>query len=150
VAALAAGADDCVGWPLRADELLARIHALARRARLSHSPTIRLGSYEFDLERRTVRIDGHPVALTQKEYDLAVHLFRHPGALIPRAELLQRIWGPAVGVNTRTVDTHASRVRRKLRLDSASAGWRLSPVYGTGYRLEPVTERPADGVDPAR
>jgi len=148
VAALNAGADDCVGWPPAADELLARMAALARRARLSRSSTVRLGGYEFDLERRTVRIDGQPVDLTQKEYELAVHLFRHPGALMPRAELLQRIWGPAVGVNTRTVDTHASRVRRKLRLDSGSAGWRLAPVYGSGYRLEAVPRPPTVVPDP--
>jgi len=68
--------------------------------------------------------------------------------LLSRAELLQHIWGATAGLNTRTVDTHASRVRRKLRLDSTATGWRLTPVYGAGYRLEPAPEQP-DGAGAA-
>jgi two-component system response regulator RegX3 len=138
VLALAQGADDCMPWPPRPAELVARVAALSRRARRGRAVLMRIGRYAFDLERRIVQLDGAVVDLTQKEFDLASHLFRHPGALLPRAELLSRIWGvSAEDATTRTVDTHASRVRRKLRLD-ASAGWRLVPVYGCGYRLEPV------------
>lgn len=138
VLALAQGADDCMPWPPRPAELVARVAALSRRTRLGRATQMRVGRYVFDLDRRIVQLDGELVDLTQKEFDLAAHLFRHPGSLLPRAELLSRIWGLSAGdATTRTVDTHASRVRRKLRLD-ASAGWRLVPVYGCGYRLEPA------------
>lgn len=141
VAALAHGADDCVAWPPRPAELQARVAALARRTRRARAMQLRVGRYAFDLDRRVVQLDGEVVELTQKEFDLAAHLFRHPGALLPRAELLSRIWGmSAEEAATRTVDTHASRIRRKLRLD-ASAGWRLVPVYGSGYRLEQASAR---------
>jgi DNA-binding response OmpR family regulator len=137
VSALRQGADDYIVKPPKGMELLARIEALARRARSGRSAPIRAGRYEIDLERRTVQLEGRVIDLTQKEFDLAVYFFQHPGTLLSRTRLLEKVWGISSEVDTRTVDTHASRLRRKLGLDT-STGWRLLPVYGFGYRLEPV------------
>jgi DNA-binding response OmpR family regulator len=137
VSALRQGADDYIVKPPKGMELLARMEALARRARSGRSAPIRAGRFEIDLERRTVQLEGRTIDLTQKEFDLAVYFFQHPGTLLSRTRLLEKVWGISSDVDTRTVDTHASRLRRKLGLDT-TAGWRLLPVYGFGYRLEPV------------
>ncbi len=139
VSALRQGADDYIVKPAKGMELLARMEALTRRMRSGRAAPIRAGRYEIDLERRTVLFEGKPIDLTQKEFDLAVYLFQNPGKLLSRVKLLERVWGISAEVDTRTVDTHASRVRRKLKLDSAT-GWKLLPVYGFGYRLEPVDQ----------
>ena len=77
------------------------------------------------------------IPLTHKEFDLAVHLFRNAGRLLSRAHILEAVWGRNPQLNTRTVDTHMSRLRKKLKLDDAT-GWRLSGVYQHGYRLERI------------
>jgi two-component system response regulator RegX3 len=136
VGALRLGADDYVVKPPKAQELLARIEAIARRARIGRAVPMRAGRFEIDFGRRAVLLDGREIALTLKEFDLASHLFRNPGTLVTRAQLLESIWSVGADVDTRTVDTHASRVRRKLGLDGR-AGWTLQSVYGYGYRLVP-------------
>lgn len=137
VQALRMGADDFIVKPPKALELLARMDALTRRARVNRAASIRVGPYEIDPERRAVSIDGRPIALTQKEFDLAVFLFQNSGRLLSRVKLLEQVWGVSADLDTRTVDTHISRVRRKLQLDE-STGWKLLPVYGFGYRLDPI------------
>jgi len=137
VAALRLGADDYIVKPAKGMELLARIEAIARRARNGRGAPIRAGRFDIDLGRRSVLLDGREVSLTLKEFDLAAHLFQHPGTLVTRSRLLETVWAVSTEVDTRTVDTHASRVRRKLRLDGTT-GWTLQSVYGFGYRLVPV------------
>lgn len=139
VRALQAGADDYVVKPPKQHELLARLTAVARRARPSSLPVLRLGEYEVDIQRHVLSLGGTPVPLTQKEFDLAVYLFQSPGKLLSRDHLLNKIWGLNTDVDTRTVDTHVSRLRKKLLLDG-SRGWKMSPVYGYGYRLDRMDE----------
>jgi DNA-binding response OmpR family regulator len=135
VAALQAGADDYVVKPAKPLELMARVAALARRVRSAALPVLRLGAFEIDIQRQRLALDGEPVTLTQKEFDLAAYLFQSPGKLLSRDHLLNKIWGINAEVDTRTVDTHVSRLRKKLGLDG-SKGWKLVPVYGVGYRFE--------------
>jgi len=137
VHALRLGADDFIVKPPKALELLARMDALTRRVRNGRAMAIRIGPYEIDPERRSVSIDGRLIALTQKEFDLAVYLFQNVGRLLSRIKLLEEVWGVEADLDTRTVDTHVSRVRRKLLLDE-STGWKLLPVYGFGYRLDQI------------
>ncbi|WP_298235723.1 response regulator transcription factor [uncultured Azohydromonas sp.] len=141
VEALQAGADDYVVKPPKPAELLARVAALGRRVRANALPVLRLGAFEIDIQRQRLSIDGHPVVLTQKEFDLSAYLFQNPGKLLSRDHLLNKIWGLNAEVDTRTVDTHISRLRKKLGLDG-SKGWKLVPVYGVGYRFERI-ELPA-------
>lgn len=135
VAALQAGADDYVVKPPKPMELLARVAALGRRVRGGALPVLRLGAFEIDIQRQRLLLDGEPVVLTQKEFDLSAYLFQNPGKLLSRDHLLNKIWGIHADVDTRTVDTHISRLRKKLGLDG-SKGWKLVPVYGVGYRFE--------------
>jgi two-component system response regulator RegX3 len=138
VHALSAGADDYMVKPLRKLELLARVAALARRIRpRSDENMIRFGRLSLDVRARRVTLDGGEVALTQKDYDLTLFLLRNVGRLLSRGHILEAVWGRSAEVNTRTVDTHISRIRGKLHL-TAENGWRLSAVYQHGYRLERV------------
>jgi DNA-binding response OmpR family regulator len=137
VAALQAGADDYVVKPPKPLELVARVSALGRRVRSGALPVLRLGAFQIDIQRQRLTLDGEAVVLTQKEFDLAAYLFQSPGKLLSRDHLLNKIWGINADVDTRTVDTHVSRLRKKLGLDG-SKGWKLVPVYGVGYRFERI------------
>lgn len=130
------GADDYIPKPIRYMEFMARIHALLRR-RQQRASTIQFGNIEIDLEGRRIRLAGIDVDLTQREFELAVILLHNVGRVLSRDELLTSVWARDAGVDTRTVDTHASRLRKKLGL-SGESGLMLSSVYGQGYRLDTV------------
>lgn len=139
VAALQAGADDYMVKPVRRLELLARVEALARRTRGKEPDVepISVGAYLIDLADRVVSFDGVPVEMTDKEYELTVFLFRNLGRLISRGHISESVWGQTADIQSRTVDTHVSRVRKKLEIGPAR-GVRLVPVYNFGYRFEKV------------
>ncbi len=144
VAALKAGADDCMAKPLRRAEFLARVEALGRRIpRLSKRPEVlSFGDLSVDLKNRVILRNGQRVSLTPKSYDLAVFLFSNLGQLLSRGYLMERIWGRGSGTSTRTLDTHISRLRTDLGLMPEN-GWVLQSVYQHGYRLEQTDPRPA-------
>lgn len=137
VRGLASGGDDYVVKPPRQRELLARIHALLRRqaVEVAADSTFELSDYTVDCRRRRVSIAGRDVELTQREFDLANFLFRRHGRIVSRDALLENVWNLSAAVSTRTVDTHISRLRKKLDLNGAH-GWRLAAIYQHGYRLE--------------
>lgn len=138
VAGLDAGADDYMVKPLRRLELLSRLEAVWRRAnaRSALPQLVDVPPYRIDLELRRVLRDGMPVEnLTEKEFALALFLFQNLGRLLSRGHLLEAIWGLSANIPTRTLDTHISRVRKKLDLHPAN-GFRLVPAYNYGYRLE--------------
>ncbi len=137
VDALQTGADDFMVKPAKQHELNARLLSASRRAAPGGLPVMRMGAYEIDVPRHRLLLDGTAVTLTQKEFDLSVYLFQNPAKLMSRDHLLDRIWGISSEVDSRTVDTHISRIRKKLRLDG-KMGWKMLPVYGYGYRLERV------------
>ena len=144
VAQLSAGADDYIIKPVRRAELIARIDAVLRRARPTPaSDIVEAGPYRFDLVQKRAHIADEEITLTDKEFDLAVFLFRNLGRLLSRGHLLEAVWGRNPSVATRTVDTHVSRVRGKLQL-RPERGFRLVPTYNYGYRLECTTD-----VEPA-
>jgi DNA-binding response OmpR family regulator len=142
VEALVAGADDIIVSPIRPGELAARVCALMRRAYVQQ-PTDeqRWGRYHFLPARQRLEMDGAPVVLTQKQYNLALLLFRNMGRVLSRRYLLESIWGinNPMGPEqvSRSLDTHVSRVRAALGLRPES-GYRLAAVYGQGYRFEAV------------
>lgn len=137
VSALERGADDYLVKPVRQMEMLARLHALERRARNEFiaKEIIELEPFVIKLGERKLYREGVEIDLTHKEFDLAVFLFRHIGQLLSRGHILESVWGRNPDINTRTVDTHISRIRAKLALSNESA-LKLSSVYFYGYRLE--------------
>jgi DNA-binding response OmpR family regulator len=137
VLALGQGADDYMTKPVKPLEMLARITALSRRAhpQQERPADLTIGPYRFNINSRTLEHAGERVDLTHKEFDLALFLFRNPGRLLSRGKILETVWGTTAELNTRTVDTHISRIRNKLGLLPEN-GWRLSAVYQHGYRLE--------------
>jgi DNA-binding response OmpR family regulator len=137
VEGLEAGADDYVVKPPKQGELLARVAAVLRRRGNDSEggEAIELPPYRIDEQRHQVTINGTPVELTQREYELACYLFRRQGRIVSRDALLENVWNLGGDVSTRTVDTHISRLRKKLGL-SGEHGWRLTAVYQHGYRIE--------------
>jgi len=106
-----------------------------RGADTDGSEALELPPYRIDPQRRQVTVGDQTVELTQREYELACFLFRRHGRIVSREALLQNVWNVAKDVSTRTVDTHISRLRKKLGL-SGEHGWRLTAVYQHGYRIE--------------
>lgn len=138
VEGLGCGADDYMIKPIRVHELMARVKALIRRSYPQQETALqRFGGYCIDLVARTVAFEGRPIELKQKEFELARCLFANLGRLLSRAYLAETVWGRAVEVPSRSLDTHVSSLRAKLELRPAR-GYRLSAVYGQGYRLEAV------------
>jgi len=137
VDALRAAADDYLLRPPRQAEMLARVNALMRRSGLhDEAPVVEeLVPYQIDVTRRRIELEGADIELTDREFDLALFLFRRRGRVISREALLEGVWKISGSVATRTVDTHISRLRKKLMLNGEN-GWRLNAVYQHGYRLE--------------
>jgi DNA-binding response OmpR family regulator len=137
VTGLKAGADDYVIKPPRQAEFMARVQALLRRTGVAASdPVIRdVSPYEIDTQRRRITVAAEAIKLTDREFDLAAFVFRRPGRIVSRETLLAQVWNLSSAVTTRTVDTHMSRLRKKLKL-SGEHGWQLTAVYQHGYRLE--------------
>ena len=141
VAALEAGADDYMSKPVNRAEMLARINAIHRRNNppQEDDSILEISPYVIDLKKRNIVCNDIEIDLTQKEYELALFILRNVGRVLSRGYLLERVWGKNPEINTRTVDTHVSRLRRKLAFNKEN-GWKLTSVYQHGYRLEPDTE----------
>lgn len=137
VDALALGADDYMSKPARKDEMLARVNAVVRRTKHDYGDKqqFSFAPYDFDLKNRSVSAHGDEIKLSNREYELVVFLFKNIGRVISREHLLESVWGTSPDVNTRTIDTHMSRIRSKLSLNPGN-GWRLTSIYQHGYRLE--------------
>jgi two-component system response regulator RegX3 len=137
---LTAGADDYMVKPARRREMMARVTALARRLARSgeeHNQILEHGRLTIDPSTHTVSRDGKTINLTPKEFELVHFLFRNLGHIVSRGHILEVVWGHSGQVNTRTVDTHISRIRNKLGL-TPDNGWQLNAIYHYGYRLEPA------------
>lgn len=135
VQALENGADDYMTKPVKRMEMLARLKAISRRAIGQEETLLDFGRYRINASSRTVYANEQPVELTQKEFDLVLFLFRSAGRVLSRGHILESVWGRSPDLNTRTVDTHVSRIRNKLDLRPEN-GWQLKAVYQHGYRLE--------------
>lgn len=143
IVGLELGADDYVSKPFSPRELTARVKAVLRRAggpvagagSRGEPSVLRAGCLEVDTVAHEARRDGDLVALTSREFDLLVHLMRHPRRAFRREDLLEQVWGFAYG-DTSTVTVHVRRLREKIEPDPADPRY-VCTVWGVGYRFEP-------------
>jgi two-component system response regulator RegX3 len=138
VVGLELGADDYVTKPYSARELVARIRAVLRRrgdAEPEPDGVLEAGPVRMDVERHVVAVDGEPVALPLKEFDLLEFLLRNAGRVLTRHQLIDRVWGSDYVGDTKTLDVHVKRLRAKLEPDPANPKY-LVTVRGLGYKLE--------------
>src|ERR671938_1817795 len=131
--ALERGADDFLSRPFLYDELLARIRAVLRRTAPVVPDLVHVGALEIDRPTRRVTVGGKRVDLPAKEYELLLKLASEPTRVFTKDELLREVWGFRSLGRTRTLDSHASRLRRKLATETETPY--VLNAWGVGYRL---------------
>jgi two-component system response regulator RegX3 len=140
VVGLELGADDYVTKPYSARELIARIRAVLRRGSDTEDAGIgdailEAGPVRMDVERHVVTVNGEPITLPLKEFDLLEYLMRNSGRVLTRGQLIDRVWGADYVGDTKTLDVHVKRLRSKIEADPANPV-HLVTVRGLGYKLE--------------
>ena len=137
VIGLDSGADDYLAKPFGMMEMVSRIKAVLRRAGSHQKLVLSCGMISMDENRHTVTVDGKPVLLTLKEYELLKLLMESPGRVFTRDIILQSVWGIDLSGETRTVDVHIGTLRTKLE----KAGDYIQTIRGVGYKLEAENEQ---------
>lgn len=136
VSALELGADDYLTKPYSVRELVARIHAATRRAAdIGEPEIIEVGAAVLDIDRHQLRIAEQAMELPRKEFALLRELMQRSGRVVRREQLLEEVWGLGWDRDTKTLDQHIRRLRRKL--ETAPDAPQIETVRGVGYRLEP-------------
>ena len=130
---LNAGADDYLPKPFFVDELIARIHAVARRTSDDAHYQLKFGALEVDRLNRTVHVGKELVDFTRREYDLLEMLMRSPGKVYSRKQMLERVWGYNFDPQTNVVDVYIRRVRQKIDLEGEPT--LIETLRGVGYRF---------------
>ena len=134
VRAFRRGCDDYLARPFHYDELVERMRAVLRRTGGVPAARVAAGPLTIDRRARLVTVCGMRVELAQKEYELLLHLANEPERVFTKDELLRDVWGYRTRSRTRTLDAHASRLRRKLRVAAPDAQL-VENQWGVGYRL---------------
>jgi DNA-binding response OmpR family regulator len=139
---LSMGADDYVTKPFNAAELMARVRSQLRRYMTlgdinakSRSNILRSGGLSFDVESRTLSVDGEPVRLTATETGIVELLMRHPGRIFPAEEIYERVWREQAYRVENTVMVHVRRIREKIEINPKEPKY-LKVVWGIGYKIE--------------
>jgi DNA-binding response OmpR family regulator len=133
------GADDYITKPFSPQEVVSRVRAVLRRSggkvvNQTGKP-IEVGRLLIEPVSRSVKIEGQPVSLTLKEYDLLLHFIQHPQQVFTRAQLLAQVWGDELYTDPTTVTVHIRRLREKIERDP-SAPQAILTVWGVGYKFE--------------
>lgn len=131
VEALNQGADDYIVKPFSSEELLARVRAILRRPRQPAESVMELGNVALDVEALTLRINGEPVEIARREFEVLMALFRSHGRIIPRERLEEAIYSFDVDVTPNAIEATISRLRRRLEAHGATIG--ITAMRGLGY-----------------
>ncbi|MGA2081923.1 MAG: response regulator transcription factor [Holophaga sp.] len=138
VLGLELGADDYISKPFSTRELVARVRAILRRAafidQADQSRQLVFGPIALDLDMHIARVDGEPMELTRREFELLAYFLQNPRRVLSREKILQQVWGLEYLGESRTIDAHVRRVRSKL----GQAAALIETVVGVGYRLGSV------------
>jgi len=134
IGGLDAGADDYLVKPFEFGELLARVRAMLRRVGAAHKPVLTVGSLEIDTRSHRVRFDGHPIALTTKEYALLEFFARNAGQIVGREEIADHVWNQGFDPFSNLIEVYVNRLRRNL--EKVSNKKLIHTVRGSGYMLE--------------
>ena len=138
VVGLRIGADDYVTKPYSYRELLARVNAVLRRSHGEEQepaePVLEVGRVRMDVERHEVTVDGEAVAMPLREFELLELFMRHPGRVLARGEIIDRVWGADYVGDTKTLDVHVKRIRAKIEVEPGEPKL-LITVRGVGYKL---------------
>ena len=142
IAGLEMGADDYVIKPFSPQELTSRVRAVLRRSRATPAPAasaeaavLEYPGLRIEPATRVVSVDGSERSLTAKEFDLLLHLARHPRQVFSRDQLLDRVWGVSEYVDPSTVTVHVRRLREKIEADPSQPRF-IQTVWGVGYKFE--------------
>ncbi len=141
VVGLELGADDYVTKPYSSRELIARIRAVLRRGELVDSTievgVLTVGPVRLDIDRHIISVNGSPISLPLKEFELLEFLMRNSGRVLTRMQLIDRVWGSDYVGDTKTLDVHIKRLRAKIETDPANPEL-IQTVRGMGYKMERI------------
>lgn len=129
-----AGIDDYMVKPIDLDELLLRIEALLRRARIEDEKRLAVGKTVLDAEEVSVYVDGTPVTLTLREFQITYKLLSYPRRTFSRAQLMDEFWSGETSASLRAVDVYITRIREKF---SGCEDFKIVTVHGLGYKAVP-------------
>ncbi|MBS5977389.1 response regulator [Actinomyces urogenitalis] len=136
IVGLEIGADDYVTKPYSYRELVARVHAVLRRTREEEpaEPVLEAGRVSMDVERHEVRVDGEPIAMPLREFELLELFLRNADRVLTRGQIIDRVWGADYVGDTKTLDVHVKRIRAKIEREPSDPTL-LVTVRGLGYKL---------------
>ncbi len=126
------GIDDYMVKPLDLEELILRVEALLRRARIVSSKVVTVGSLTMNMDERTTKIDGEEIPLTAREFNILYKLLSYPGKTFTRSQLMDEFWSADTSSGPRTVDVYMAKIREKV---SGCDAFEIATVHGLGYKV---------------
>lgn len=126
------GIDDYMVKPINLDELILRVEALLRRAKIASSKVVAMGSLTMNMDERTAKIDGREISMTAREFNILYKLLSYPNKTFTRSQLMDEFWESDTSSGPRTVDVYMAKIREKV---SSCEAFEIVTVHGLGYKV---------------